>query len=71
MGPESNVIINDMTPGLCESGLFKGDSRIVSALMKLFSRTTEVGSRALVHGVDPGLDAEAHGRFLMDCKIIA
>ena len=34
-----------------------------------FARSTEVGGRTLVHAVSPDLEAEAHGKFLMDCKI--
>ncbi|KAF1969754.1 NAD(P)-binding protein [Bimuria novae-zelandiae CBS 107.79] len=72
----SDVIITDATPGACESDLFRDDigwlrSRIQPIVLKLFVRTTEVGSRALVHSVHPGLDPEAHGRLLMDCRVVA
>jgi hypothetical protein len=72
----SGVIISDVTPGACESDLFRDDygwlrSIIQPIVVKLIARTTEVGSRALVHGVNPQLGPEAHGRFLMDCKVVA
>ncbi|KAL5416797.1 hypothetical protein PMIN04_008021 [Paraphaeosphaeria minitans] len=75
LGAGADVIITDVTPGACESNLFRDEQGalqafIQSILMKLIARTTEVGSRALVHGVDPHLGPEAHGRFLMDCKVV-
>jgi hypothetical protein len=38
-------------------------------MISLLARTTEVGSRTLVHAVQPDLEPVAHGAFLMDCKI--
>lgn len=72
---DAGVIISDVTPGACESDLFRDEqgwlrSIVQSLLVKLVARTTEVGSRALVHGVNPDLEPEAHGRFLMDCKVV-
>lgn len=72
----SNVIINVVTPGGSESDIFRDDVHptvraIVEFMMKLFSRTTEVGARTLVHAVSLDLSAEAHGRFLMDAHIAA
>lgn len=70
------MIIDYLTPGACKSDLFRDDqgfiSRIIMAFaMQVFARTTEVGSRTLVHGVSPELDEDAHGAFIMDCKIAA
>ncbi|KAL5388667.1 hypothetical protein DPSP01_002772 [Paraphaeosphaeria sporulosa] len=75
LGKGADVLITDVTPGACESDLFRDEKGslqafIQSILIKLMARTTEVGSRALVHGVDPHLGPEAHGRFLMDCKVV-
>jgi NAD(P)-dependent dehydrogenase (short-subunit alcohol dehydrogenase family) len=71
---DSNVIITVMTPGACSSDLFRDDAGYVQKLMMsaffgAMARTTEVGGRALVHAVNPDLEAEAHGKFLMDCRI--
>ncbi|KAF2449999.1 retinol dehydrogenase 12 [Karstenula rhodostoma CBS 690.94] len=71
----AGVIISDVTPGACESDLFRDEqgwlqSIVQSILTKLVARTTEVGSRALVHAVNPELGPEAHGRFLMDCRVV-
>jgi hypothetical protein len=41
-----------------------------SIALRVFARTTEVGSRTLVHSVNPALEPEAHGRFLMNCKVV-
>lgn len=72
---DSNVLITDVTPGACESDLFRDEkgalASFIHALMKkLIARTTEVGSRALVHAVTPELGDDAHGLFLMDCRVV-
>jgi hypothetical protein len=74
LGPESNVIINNLTPGACKSDIFRDEVGWFKAMMMglgmaLIARTTEVGSRTLVHAINPDLDPRAHGAFLMDCKI--
>lgn len=61
------VTVNCVNPGLCQSELSRegGWSFIV---MKFFlARTTELGSRTLVHAASSG--AETHGHYLSDCKI--
>jgi NAD(P)-dependent dehydrogenase (short-subunit alcohol dehydrogenase family) len=61
------VTINCVNPGLCESELSR-DSGIGLTIMKFFlARTTEYGSRTLVHAAASG--AETHGQYLSDCKI--
>lgn len=71
---ESEVIISYVSPGACKSDIFRPEgghepSILVTTLMGLISRSTEVGSRSLVHAVEPKLDKDAHGRFLWDCQI--
>lgn len=75
LSSESNVIITDATPGACESDLFRDDMSWLRGLfqsiaLRVFARKTEVGSRTLVHSVNPALEPEAHGRFLMNCKVV-
>jgi NAD(P)-dependent dehydrogenase (short-subunit alcohol dehydrogenase family) len=70
----SNVLITVQTPGACKSDLFREESgslkKIVSWIMfAVFARTTEAGARTLVHAVSEGLPEEAHGGFLMDCRV--
>lgn len=62
-----HVIINYLTPGLCHSELTR-EAGIQLMIMKFFfARTTEVGSRTLVHGALAG--PESHGNYLDDCKV--
>lgn len=70
----SNVVIDNVTPGACKSDLFRDDMGWLRAAFQrianvVIARTTEVGSRTLVHSVKPDIEAEAHGAFLMDCRI--
>ncbi|KAF1992218.1 NAD(P)-binding protein [Aulographum hederae CBS 113979] len=72
--PESNVVINNHTPGACKSDIFRDDAGfalkvMMSIMVALVARTTEVGARTLVHAVEPQVGIESHEKFLMDCKI--
>lgn len=72
--PESDVLITYLTPGACKSDIFRDQTNWFTALLMnivtaLIARSTEAGSCALVHGVSPELGPEAHGAFLMDCKV--
>jgi NAD(P)-dependent dehydrogenase (short-subunit alcohol dehydrogenase family) len=61
------VTINCVNPGLCQSELAR-DSGIALMITKfLLARTTECGSRTLVHAASSG--AATHGQYLSDCKI--
>lgn len=76
LDPGSNVIVNCVTPGACKSDLFRENSGwlvdgIHAIIGILLARSTEVGSRNLVHAVNPDVESESHGRFLMDCKVVA
>jgi hypothetical protein len=39
-------------------------------LMSWIARRTDVGARTLIHAVEPDLELEAHGEFLMDSRIV-
>ena len=72
--PQSNVVINYLTPGACKSDIFRDDMGWLQAVMQriavaMIARTTEQGSRTLVHAVKPDVGEKTHGKFLMDCKI--
>lgn len=74
LSPKSNVIINYLTPGACSSDIFRDDigwiqKVLISAMVAIIARTTEAGSRTLVHAVKPDIGEDTHGAFLMDCKI--
>ncbi|KAH7396375.1 putative short-chain dehydrogenase [Pyrenochaeta sp. MPI-SDFR-AT-0127] len=61
------VTINTVNPGLCHSELGR-DFGIGFWLIKLIlARSTEVGSRTLVHAASVG--PESHGQYLSDCEI--
>lgn len=59
-----SVIVNTPNPSFCKSGLIKttGGAKLFE---KLLARSTEMGSRALVHGVISG--PETHGQYLTNC----
>ncbi|KAM0715823.1 hypothetical protein Q7P37_008337 [Cladosporium fusiforme] len=69
--PKLSVTINDVDPGLCQSELARELTGImgwVFWLQKLiFARSTEYGSRTLVHAISQG--PETHGRYLSSCAI--
>jgi retinol dehydrogenase-12 len=64
--PEVPIVM--VNPGLCKSELVRDvgpvTKFIVSILMGVFARTTEVGSRTLVIGTTAG--KESHGEFMSD-----
>lgn len=62
------VLTTYADPGWCHSELMREmKNPVVNLLKKLVCRTTEVGSRTLVHA---GLSGkETHGAYLSDCKI--
>ena len=76
VSPKSNVVIDCVTPGACRSELFRDYASWIEQVIKsiaiaLIARTTEVGSRTLVHAVKPDIGEESHGTFLSDCKVEA
>jgi NAD(P)-dependent dehydrogenase (short-subunit alcohol dehydrogenase family) len=74
-GSGSNVLINVMTPGATKSDIFSREKKRwyevpILALLNLIARETDVGARTLVHAVEPDLNTEAHGQFLMNSTIM-
>ena len=64
------VALNFVNPGWCHSELVREITNpLISFIMKVCCRTTEVGSRTLVHAGVAG--PETHGQYLSDCKITA
>ena len=62
------VTINCLNPGLCHSELAREQDSFTFWLIKLLiARSTEVGSRTLVHAGSQG--ADSHGQYLSDCEI--
>ncbi|MCJ1231920.1 hypothetical protein MMC12_008599 [Toensbergia leucococca] len=65
------VIVNCMTPGACHSDVLRESTGIEAAMMTVASfflaRSTEVGSRTLVAGIEGG--EETHGQYMADCHV--
>lgn len=60
------VTINLVNPGLCHSELGRDYPTYAFWLIKLvLARSTEVGSRTLVHAASQG--ADSHGKYMTDC----
>lgn len=61
------IILNMLNPGLCWSNFFGNDgpvSWIMTTLLTLIARQTEVGSRTLVAAAVAG--PESHGQYMSD-----
>lgn len=64
------VTVNCVNPGLCHSELAREAPTFKFWLIKLIlARSTEVGSRTLVHAASQG--ADSHGQYLHDCEVAA
>ncbi|KAF2805813.1 putative short-chain dehydrogenase [Mytilinidion resinicola] len=64
---ELGVTVNCLNPGLCHSELMREAGLGLRIMKSLLGRTTEAGSRTLVHAASQG--PETHGKYLGDCKI--
>ncbi|ERF75970.1 hypothetical protein EPUS_01336 [Endocarpon pusillum Z07020] len=68
---ETQVVINSVAPGLCHSNLCRNArgeaAKAIEDRKAKYARTTEEGSRTLVHAVTVGW--EANGRYLNDCEV--
>ncbi|KAF2159611.1 hypothetical protein M409DRAFT_70922 [Zasmidium cellare ATCC 36951] len=65
---DPGVTVNCIDPGFCESELARDQDGIFFPLMKFFlARTTEKGSRTLIHAGSRG--SQTHGKYLSNCKI--
>lgn len=69
---ETGVVINMLSPGLCNTGLARYysslyDRVVVRTANALIGRTAEMGCRTLLHAVTAG--KESHGKFCADCEI--
>jgi retinol dehydrogenase 12 len=64
---KGGVIINFLNPGLCHSELTRNGGWGMWLMKALLARTTEAGSRTLVHAAVAG--EESHGQYLSDCRV--
>tara|TARA_R110002003_G_scaffold206_8_gene15809 strand:- start:826 stop:1803 length:978 start_codon:yes stop_codon:yes gene_type:complete len=66
--PTFPVTLNCVNPGLCHSELSREAGWGLWLMKLLLARTTEAGSRTLVHAGSSG--QESHGQYLSDAKIV-
>ena len=64
---KSGVIVNYLNPGLCHSELARDAGWFLYIMKLILARTTEQGSRTLVHAALAG--EETNGQYLSNCKI--
>ncbi|KAK8086485.1 hypothetical protein PG994_001459 [Apiospora phragmitis] len=66
---KGDSIINTPNPSFCKSNLAQesADSRAYKLFEKALARSTEEGSRVLVHGLLAGL--ETNGQYLSNCQV--
>ncbi|KAK4545475.1 hypothetical protein LTR36_002825 [Oleoguttula mirabilis] len=65
---QTKVTMNFVDPGWCHSQLMRElDFAPMRLIQRIFCRTTEIGSRTLVHAGLAG--PETHGKYLSNCKI--
>ncbi|KAK5123280.1 hypothetical protein LTR85_002710 [Meristemomyces frigidus] len=62
-----SVTVNTVNPGLCHSELSREGGWTYVVLKALLARSTEYGSRTLLHAATQG--PESHGQYLSDCQI--
>ena len=69
-GEKGHSIINTPNPSFCKSNLANEsqDSQGFKVFEKLLARSTEEGSRTLVHGL-VGAGAESDGQYLANCHV--
>jgi len=66
--PKPLVIVNNVAPGYCATSLFRYDDSVATRVsLKILGRSSEEGSRTLVHGATAG--RESHGEYLSECMV--
>jgi len=64
---QGQIIMNYMNPGFCHSELMREAPKVLYPSKLLLARTTEVGSRTLVHAAAAGW--ESHGKYLSNARV--
>ena len=63
-----NIVLNNVNPGFCRTNLFRQDSTLGLRIgLRLIGRSSEEGSRTLVHGVSAG--TVSHGQYLSEGRV--
>ncbi|TDL30131.1 NAD(P)-binding protein [Rickenella mellea] len=70
LSPQNPVIIDAVNPGFCRSELLRSvqPTFLMSMMERLLARSTECGSRTLVHAAIGG-GKELRGRYLSSCAV--
>jgi retinol dehydrogenase-12 len=72
MGSHYPVTLNVLNPGLCHSDLRRETPGVVAYGLTIFkfllARSTEVGSRTLIHAAVMG--EKTHGKYLSECQVV-
>lgn len=63
------IVVNCVNPGWCKTNLFRVDDGGIGGRLglHLIGRTSEEGSRTLVHAITAG--RESHGCYLSECRV--
>jgi hypothetical protein len=68
---ETGVVINQLSPGLCVTGLNRHIGWIhwgmIEYMRLRYAKTAEMGSRSLLYALMAG--PESHGKWLANCEI--
>ncbi|EJT99563.1 cytochrome P450 [Dacryopinax primogenitus] len=65
----THLTVNAVNPGLCKSSLVREVNPVLAGVMRLFSRSTETGSRMFVHAaISPAL-SNTTGQYLNVCQV--
>ncbi|KAI9652362.1 MAG: hypothetical protein M1831_006840 [Alyxoria varia] len=65
---EPFVVVNDVHPGYCRTGLFRDADSVMQGIgLKVIGRSSEEGSRSLVHGLLAG--RESHGKYMGEGRV--
>lgn len=66
---QNQVVVNCVNPGWCATDLsrYYDKGKVVGTIFKMIGRTSEAGSRCLVHAVTAGM--ETHGQYLSECLV--
>ena len=65
----TQTVVNCVNPGWCKTNLFRVDDGGLGGRigLRLIGRTSEEGSRTMVHALSAGV--ETHGEYLSECKV--
>ena len=62
------MVVNNVAPGLCRTDLFRNEQGFgLNMVLRLIGRSSEEGSRTLIHGATGG--EETHGQYLSESQV--